>query len=652
MTRRLSSSAGFVVACVAVASSAFAQPTYINLGRITGGDLSDDGNAVVGSVLDSSIDEGLITIWRRGMGPEFSPAGFAEGAILASDDLSAFAMSKENLDNWGNLNCFLGNEVAPQSPPCTLRDIAHHWTMATGWVNAGSFERTQETVDYSCNGAPLAPVNVWVGGTRCDFTINAPNDISGDGRYVVGGGWLATNEPRSNGCAPTGICGDFRAFRYDAMTQSFEMLPFEPGSSASRADKVNGNGGLVVGYDSGMSADPDGGGPLPGYNGRRLAIWRDAVEEILDPYGNQDGAPVTRDGTQVVGRISTTLSELEFGPNPDPSGNPGYINLAKWTWDGMDWNVSLIGRPDDFIRDDGMSMTLADIAASAVSDDGNTVVGLASYFPGPPPWSPFQRDVRAFIWRPSINGGQPMRLAAYIESQLPMGDTTFDSIRISTPRQVSADGNSILVDITDDASPCLSTFADALIDLNGAACEPPQQNVPLVSLAQTTTSSFGAIVNCFVSGTGPLEYQWQKKDLATGDWVDLTNDSFCDTSSFFAYRGTSASQLRIGLNAGFFPCDGQSGDYRCVVTNACGSIATDSAHVTIAPTAISGGCFLVPGDMNDDFITDTLDIPNFVASLLCKPFPDPAFAVDRADINYDGKKDGLDIQEFVNAVVP
>ncbi|MCB9854096.1 MAG: hypothetical protein H6818_00300 [Phycisphaerales bacterium] len=640
MTRNLCSA---IVALVALcgATVVSAQPTYINLGRISGGDISADGNAVVGSLLDSSIDEGLVTVWHRGDSVEFLPGGFAEGTIFASSDLSALAMQKGNLDDWGDLNCFLGNEVAPQNPPCSIRNISHRWTLGTGWVNCGSFPRSQVTVDYSCNGAPLAPVNVWIGGTRCDFTINSPNDISGDGRYVVGGGYLANSNPRTNGCAPSGICGFFSAFQYDSDTDTFSMLPAQPGSTSTRADHTNGDGSLVIGYDNGMTPDPDGAGPLTAYTGRRLTVWRNGVSTILDPFGNQDGAPSTADGTQVVGQISAQLAELELGPNPDPGGNPAYITWAKWTFNGVSWDVTELGRPDD-ITVNGVYKPLRNLYALAVSADGNTVVGQGTFNEGPF----FSTAVnRAIIWRPTINGGKPMLVSDYVASQLPMGDTSFDNITLYTARQISADGGTLLLDIFDDSSPCLGTFADAIIDLDGAPCEAPQLNLPLVSKVQTTASSFGAVTNCFVSGTGPLQYQWQRKDLATATWVDIADDNCVSTP--FLYKGSESSQLRIGL----FDCDQGTGDYRCVVTNPCGSVTSNEIHITISPDALQFFCFL-PGDMNNDISVDINDIPNFVASILCKPFPDAANPADRADVNLDGVKDGRDVQEFVQLLVP
>lgn len=633
-----------VLAVLLNATLVAAQPTYINLGRVAGGDISADGDAVVGSLLDSSIDEGRVTVWRRGQGVEFLPGGFAEGTIFASDDLSVLAMEKDNIDNWGDINCFLGNEVAPQTPPCAVRNIAHRWTLGTGWVNLGSFPRSMVTVDYSCNGAPLAPVDVWIGGTRCDANINPPNDISGDGRYVVGGAYVANTTPRSNGCAPSGICQLFTAYVYDAMTDTFTALPVQTAGSQSRADRVNGDGSVIVGYDNGPSPDPDGAGPLNSYSGRRLTVWQNGVETILDPYGSQDGAPSTSDGTQVVGAISATSAELEFGPNPNPM-ETGYLRIAKWSWDGANWNVANLGRPDN-VTVGTTPQTLVGLAASAISADGNTVVGTASYKDLNDLFSPVYGFV--FIWRPTLNGGQPMLLDDYIASELPMGDTSFDSIRISGVTHMSADGNTLLVDFVDDSSPCLSTFANGIIDLNGAPCEPPRQNLGLVSQVRTTYISFGAVTNCFVSGTGPLNYQWQRKDLLTAGWVDLVDD-FCEASTGFTYKGSNASQLRIGL----FNCDEGSGDYRCVVTNPCGSITTDVAHVTITGDAVQGFCISVPGDMNNDGFVGTNDIFDFVASLLCKPFdPNNILPADRADVNLDGEKNGLDVQPFVEALLP
>ncbi|MCA9256726.1 MAG: hypothetical protein KDA33_13850, partial [Phycisphaerales bacterium] len=607
---RASSVPAVIILIALVSGSANAAPTYIRLG-MGSDDMSRDGDIISGAIFNPDVADYDVFIWRRGADIEKVVGAIPQGDIYTSNDASVLAMTSENLDNWGDINCFLGNEVAPMTEPCFIRDIAHRWTAGGGWENLGWVPRTQMTVDYACNGAPLAPVDVWVGGTRCDFTVNSVKELSHDGRYVVGAGYVASADPRSNGCAPTGICGQFRAFRYDAMTGLYELLPITPTSTASRADNVNGDGSLVIGYDFGASADPDGAGPLAGYTGRRLAIWRDGVETILDLYGNQDSACCTPDGTQVVAQISQQGALIEFGPNPNP-GELSYIRLARWTWNGAGWSVTNLGRPAD-VTVNGVLKPLVMLGALDVSADGDAGIGVAVWNDTP---SPATAVAFPILWSPTINGGVPVILQDYIASQLPPGDTSFDGITLVSADRISDDGRTILCGLFDDASPCLGTGGNAIVDLDGAPCDAPRINQPLFSKVQETYSSFGVILNCFATGTGPLHYQWQRKDLATATWTDLEDDN-CESFSSFFVKGSNGSQLRLGL----FSCDEATGDYRCVVTNPCGSVATNAAHITVGPDAPEFFCFL-PGDMNNDIVVNVDDIPNFVASILCKPFPD------------------------------
>lgn len=58
----------------------------------------------------------------------------------------------------------------------------------------------------------------------------------------------------------------------------------------------------------------------------------------------------------------------------------------------------------------------------------------------------------------------------------------------------------------------------------------------------------------------------------------------------------------------------------------------------------------MPGDMTNDNMVTTADIPDFVAALLGQPLP--ACAANRADINGDTRVNGRDIQPFTDLLVP
>lgn len=648
----------------AIVNAALAQPQMVHVGFGIQ-DLTADGQTAVGLFYDRPIEEYAVAKYTRGIGVVEIPGAVPGGnlTLRCSDDAGALSLHMDNIEDWGDLNCFNSNYEPPNPPPCTyVPAIAHHWTENTGWVNCGSFPYNEIVQTYTCGSDDPAQYTVRVGGTRCDFSINTPNDVSGDGRYVIGSGWYAQPDPRTDGCAPYGFCGDYVSFRWDSLTGIIETLPGQPGTHTTRADRTNYDGSVVVGYDLSVEEDPDGPGPIevepPTNPIRKLAVWRNGVETILDGHLHLGSPPVNSDGTMVAAQTSPITTEMLFGAPPATTEDQlYYTRLVRWTWDGNDWVAQALPKPAFYQGYPAIKILVTDI-----SDDGNTIIGGFGY--GTPSQAFF--TYHPFIWKPTINGGVPIDLQDYLRSQMPMGDTTFDEDKIwlSDVRDLSADGNSMVVSYQQfpGENLCLPTFHNAILYLNGTTCEPPTVSLDSYAIVSVQPADVNAelgwsAINCRVSGTWPLEYQWQKRDLATGNWVDLVDDYDPDCvfgtniHGEFHYQGTTTAQLRYGYDPfALFPCDGASGDYRCVVTNSCGTVASDVCHVTISPNPLGGICFLL-GDMNDDIAVNAYDIPNFVASILGKPFPD-SFPVDRADMNLDGRKDGRDIQEFIQAMLP
>lgn len=635
-----------------IISTTFAQPAMVNVG-ISISDLTADGQTVVGLIYDRPVNEDAVVVYTRGGAVTKIPGAVVGGneQLHASDDASAFALEMDNIENWGELNCFNSNLEPDDPEPCTyIPAISHHWTANTGWVNCGSFPTNEVVQSYTCGSDAPTDYTVRIGGTRCDFSINSPGDISGDGRYIIGSGWYQTGAPRADGCPPFGFCGNYLPFRWDSTTGNLEMLPVQPGTGTARVDTVNYDGSTLVGYDLGTSPDPDGPlGPIQVYETRRLSVWKDGVQTLLDPYGHIGSPPVNADGTVVVSQSSEALSEVLYGPPMNAEDILYYTRLLRWTWDGANWNPENLGKPALY-----QGFPAIQMITTSVSADGNTIVGSVGY--GAQNFAP-ALTWRLFICRPDINGGVMTDLQSYLRSQVTPGDTTFDEDKIFLydVRNLSADGNAMIVTylkLTDGAN-CLPTFNNAILYLNGTTCEPPVVEVDQANIVRNVPTPLNSeVINCRATGTWPLTYEWQRGDLSTGQWVDVIDDFDPDCNldiGQYAYQGATTAQLRIGTDPSFVvPCDAGSGDYRCIVSNSCGSVTTETVHVTIGPDANLGLCFL-PGDMNNDFAVNANDIPNFVASILGKPMPD-FFPVDRADMNVDGYKNGDDIQGFMEAM--
>jgi hypothetical protein len=534
---------------------AAAQPSIVSLGMGVS-DISADGNTIAGTFYDASMPGGYpVCTWTKGVGLRRTTGIQRDGQIRFSDDGDSISYGDYNYQNLGNLSYGTPGAYARTS-------LTYRWSPTSGAVNCG------------------LPAN----GNRCDFTINTPYDISGNGRYIVGGGW--TN----------GLCGPFRGFRYDTVTGTYMQLPVtmspppaSQASSAVRANAVNTDGRVICGYDQNWD-------PTLSYTTRRAVVWeRNATDTgwittILDPFGGEAYA-VSGDGTAVFGQMSSQTMQATFGTSTR--------NAIRWKKTGSTW----------------VPITLGPAAGTptATSADGDTAIG------------------QDFFWRASYNGGVAVDLTTYFQSLGgDMGGLEIGAPNGIAPLALSADGNVAAVRTIDRRDPCLSVFNSALLYFNGTACEAPRVNLGPVSDTNVVQRPgyyfYGVTLNAFVSGSWPLDYQWQKQDPATGEWVDLVDDQFCSFYSgpTFDVKASRTSQLRLGFYSGTW-----QGSYRCVVTNACGSVTTTVADVSEP---------FCPADYNSDGGVDGADVEVF--------FGDWESGEARADVNRDGGVDGGDVETF------
>jgi len=154
---------------------------------------------------------------------------------------------------------------------------------------------------------------MWAGGTswrllgplvpnaqKCDQTLGFATATSGDGRYVVGGGY--------HGTSPASACIFFSAFRWDA-SAGYVLLSGAEGQS-TRADAISADGRVIVGYQEGTITAAEG------------VKWVDGRKEtIVGPLGVPVGfaRAVNHDGTLIAGTACT----------PDLPNQPP--NAFAWT---------------------------------------------------------------------------------------------------------------------------------------------------------------------------------------------------------------------------------------------------------------------------------------------------------------------------------
>ena len=507
MMRHLTAAA-ILAACSTVAS---AQPSLVALGVGTP-EIAANGMGAVGQFYDAAQNKNVIYRYFRGVGAQATGCWQNFGQPHGSDDLSAIMFEKYNTENWGGLG--------------TNMSMTYRWTQGTGMVNLGQNP----------------------GGNPCDQMVNYPSDLSGDGRWVCGSNY-------------TSGCTIFRAWVYDSQTATFTTLPVSvsaPPINAlalnTRADAINADGTVVIGYDENYNATFTS-------TPRRACVWTRLgttwTQTILDPGGDdsQSGEAygVNSLGTIIVGRLSTQTMQSTFGTT--------VRRPIKWTRSGNSWTPSILSAGGT-----------ASMLATKVSPDGNTVLGYDGGVP--------------FVWRPTINGGTPMALQDYLIQQgHPMSNITIGTL-LGLPRlSMSADGNVIATQILDNRSPCLLSGNAVAIYLNGTSCEPARVNFSPVSQGVTGPSSLEIVLNCVASGSWPLDYQWQK-ETAPGVWTDIVENG-CSTNNpaQYDYKGVVTGQLRIGYLSGEW-----LGNYRCRVLNECGNVVSAVAAITQAAPPCYANC--------------------------------------------------------------
>ncbi len=308
-----------------------------------------------------------------------------------------------------------------------------------------------------------------------------------------------------------------------------------------------------------------------------------ATETVLDEYGS--GAigtkVITRDGTVVAGQISDGTAEYELG---DPSLVGSLCKYVKNSATGA-WDRVILGKPAPRCQ------SVGGMFATAISADGNTIVGTAIYGGN----SFFTAcDIRGFIWSPSINEGVPMDFQTYVDSLNGNNPYPPTGSGLSIGAGISADGNAVMVTWT-PPPPAACGNTGGLADLGragvlylngtGIGCEPPRIAGGPYNVAQQEFIRLGMVGNVFVAGSYPMTTQWQKETpTGSNNWVNLEDSCGQFTSdNSWTYEGTHGFQLRVNMLADPAARDG---NYRVVITNSCGSATSQVADIH----AVTGAC--------------------------------------------------------------
>jgi uncharacterized membrane protein len=230
----------------------------------------------------------------------------------------------------------------------------------------------QHTAAQWRRGTVWRSVGGYPGSAGCGLDLSNAFAVADGGSVVVGLGW--------DGCHATG-------FRWEASTGMVSLGSLD--GFASRANDVNADGSVIVGWDDA----PDGS--------RRGARWVDGVESLLATGEFLGGAEaVTPNGAVIVG------------------GEAGSRGNQAYRWSERT-GARLLGK----LPGGGL---LSRAVALALTDDGEVVVGFSG--------AQF-RD--AFVWT-SATG--MVKLQDYLVG---LGVTGLDGWQLDTALAISSDGTKI-----------------------------------------------------------------------------------------------------------------------------------------------------------------------------------------------------------------
>jgi len=152
--------------------------------------------------------------------------------------------------------------------------------------------------------------------------------------------------------------------------------------------------------------------------------------------------------------------------------------------------------------------------------------------------------------------------------------------------------------------------------------------------SQTACPTGAAAFSVTAPGTLPI-YQWQL-ETAPNTWANASNGPLPyngGATGTITASGVTTNQLQLALNT--LP-GAPAIRFRCIVTNACGSVTSNPATLTVTCP-----CDACPADFNMDGGIDGADVGAFFASW-------ESGACD-GDVNMDGGVDGADVSTFFAA---
>lgn len=579
---------GAAAVVAAAAGWASAQPVLTALGTTPSGVSNPQGGTyyISGSNARWTLNSATLT---------FSTIGASGGGHISADG----AYQTVSIANNGAIT---GNSFSPVSPawsipagPFTPVVLPAANLIAARYTAAGG----------TIAGLPGIPNDAYsqsygVFGSGDSGNVHTPTCLSQNGRFIGVQSYISTYNGTGTAIAGTSTFR-WRAGIWDGNTNTMRTLPapFRTSSPTQRRRDttvwgVSNDGLVIVGAQehnvasTPTSTDPDGG---------RLVVWRwdsglgDYVMSYLPNGVNGSGFPYTYStsiGTVHMNGAGTIIV------GPAAADNTGSIYLAKWVWNpgasswdppvslGTNLAVQASWLPAA-VTSCGINQPVAQptLTVTGISEDGNTVVGFATYST----CGSFMRG--GWIW--TAGSGVIQDWYDYLAGQGVVGtapgagstwgpigdgspvDYTKGLPRLGNPAAISPDGTAIVG--WQGGNQVIPGAPAWVLTPSGSPCVAPA--IHTNPAATANFSRCNRFVNLSVAARGSgIAFQWYRANggspLALADGVN---------GNGMTITGAQTAALSLAD-----PTPADADNYYCVVTSACGSVASSSTTVQVDPS--------------------------------------------------------------------
>lgn len=598
--------------------------TFSTIGVSGGGLISADGAYQTCSIANS----GLIAGYTGATNPAFSiPGAFATAALPATNLIAArytaSGPSTAGLPGIPNdaysqgYMCFgSGDSGQVHNPQCMSPNGRFIGVQSyIGTYNASASTVTITNITCAAGVATVTTSAAHLLAVGNPVTITGNTVVAYNTMQTVVTAPTATTFTFAATCGGTGTGGTlsfpigtrvttsntfrFRGGVWDGNTNTMRLLPTPMRTTSPTNRRRDGttfavsNDGLVVmgaqdhnSSTTPASTDPDGGRPV-------VWMWNgsDYVMSYLPNGVNGSGFPITY-STSIGSFSMNAAGTIIAGPAVT---NAGTSYIAKWVWNAgtSSWDPPItIGSTVSpqaswlpfAVTSCGINQPVAQptLFVTGMSDDGNTIVGFATYstcgsfMRGGFIWtsaSGLVQDWYDYLLAQGVAGTAPgaSSLLGPVGDGTPIIDYTKGLPRAGNPIGISPDGSAIVG--WQGGNQIIIGAPSWVLLPAGSTCVAPA--IQANSTATVNFSRCARFVNLTISarGTSPT-FQWYRakggSPIALADGVNA--------------NGATITGSGLAAFSMVDPAPADADTYYCVVTNSCGSAQSANSVVQLDPT--------------------------------------------------------------------